>query len=63
MKQSWHIINKETKEIALATKNFSRMEELAKSMIRLNIDDQFQIQYFRRKDLAETCDISVYFNV
>lgn len=62
MKQSWHIVNKETKEIILATKKFWKVESLAKSLISATTDDQFQIQYFRRLELAETCELQDYFN-
>lgn len=68
MKQSWHIVNKHLKETTLATKKFSRMERLARSLIKLKIDHKFQIQHFikpegqRNKELAETVDLKDYFN-
>jgi hypothetical protein len=68
MKQSWHIVNINTKEIVLATKKFSRMEELARSLIKLKTDHKYQIQHFikpkgqRKEELAETVNLKDYFN-
>ena len=68
MKHSWHIVYINTKEVILATKKFSRMEELAKSFIKLKIDHKYQIQHFikpegqRNKELAETVELRDYFN-
>ena len=68
MKQSWHIVNIHLKETVLKTKKFSRMEELAKSLMKLKIDHKFQIQHFikpkgqRKEELAETVELRDYFN-
>ena len=64
MKQIWHIINKNTKEVVLVTKKFSKLERVARSFMKLKIDHKFQIQHFikpegqRNEELAETVFIA-----
>ncbi len=70
MKQSWHIVNKQTSKVIFNTHNSKMAKDACQFLIDVKMDDYFKIEtlqpfryirlsYLRKMD---TCELTDYFN-